>query len=45
MKGGEENMKELRETFKMYDTDDKIYVVTVVIKSPQVSQMPSSAFG
>ena len=31
---GEEHMKELRETFKMFDIDDKIYVATVVIKSP-----------
>ena len=35
---GEEKMKELREAFKMYDINDKIYVAAVVIKS---SQMPS----
>ena len=39
---GEENMKELREAFKMYDIDDNIYVAAVVIKSPSLMKFNSA---
>ena len=39
---GEEKIKELREAFKMYDIDDKIYVAVVVIKSPSPMKFNST---
>ena len=37
-------MKELREAFKMYDIDDKIYVAAVVIKSPSPMKFNSTKY-
>ena len=41
---GEEKMKELREAFKMYDIDDKIYIAVVVIKSPNPMKFNSAKY-